>query len=97
MMSPGTSSSDGTSMVLPPRMILAVGAAISRSAESAFSARAACNRPKMALMITIARIAIESPNRSRNPEPGSGANSPSPAAMAAAPSSASTVKSETWP
>jgi hypothetical protein len=51
----------------------------------------------MALMMTMSRMAIESPKRARNDvASGSGAKIDRPAAMAAAPISASTVKSETW-
>ncbi len=61
------------------------------------SARRACVMPKMALMTTMAKMAMPSPNRSKNDEPGSGRNAPNPMAMAAAAISASTVKSVTCP
>ena len=58
--SPGTRSVDFTELVCPSRKTLAFGVDISRKASIASSALDSCTTPITALMITTAKIMIES-------------------------------------
>ena len=66
--SPGTSSGAATVAAIPSRITCASGAAISRKAATARSARNSCTVPITALSSTITRIAIVSCGSPINPE-----------------------------
>ena len=94
--SPGTTVADGSSDTCPPRTTRATGEVMSRSAASALAAFFSFTRPRIAFRITMRRIAMPSPKRARKDASGSGAMIDRTVAITAAPSSASTVESDTW-